>query len=119
MHPCLRSIFIRGAAFRGNKNAYVNTEILKMRLLCFNFRQTVTGTVDVFGAMTMPARHLVGLDDPVMGATRAAFAFPSFRYNKFVIFGLLQRTVPHNHLHLNKAVIFGSFSFQVGKPTLE
>jgi hypothetical protein len=90
---------------RGIRNADIDAEILRMRLFGLDFSQAVTGAVYVFSAMAMPASHLVGLDNPVMGAARAVFAFPSFRYNKFVIFGVFQRTVPHNHLQLNIAVI--------------
>jgi hypothetical protein len=50
--------------------------------------------------MTMPAGHLVGLDNPVMGAAWADFAFPPFRCDEFAIFGKFQRTIPHINLHL-------------------
>jgi hypothetical protein len=70
------------------------------RLFGLKFGQPVAGVINVFSAVTMPAGHLVGLDNPVMGAAWADFAFPPFRCDEFAIFGKFQRTIPHINLHL-------------------
>jgi hypothetical protein len=67
----------------------------RKRLFGLDFCQPVARVVDVFSAMTVPAGHLVGLDNPVMGAAWADFAFPPFRCDEFAIFGKFQRTIPH------------------------
>jgi hypothetical protein len=72
-------------------------------LLSLDFGQPVARVIDIFSALTVSAGHLVGLDNPVMGAAWAGFAFPPFRCDEFTIFGKFHRTIPHINLQLNDA----------------